>query len=568
MVRKLCFCLLVTVVPALFLGTTTPVLAVQGRPQLEATVVGSNEFAPGQTGPIQIMLQNRGVFSGAVADPDDKVMALGYSSPTGVILVPPCTTAVGVTATLQSPTSSIQVVNGPVGIGTLPRGQSMPQPITFELRVGKEAQAKTYCLELELEYQYLDHVDWLNAPQKESPYYEPEFKFHWSQAEETQDISVEIVGTYFSVTNVETKSIRAGATGTISTTVENNGAREASDITAEIAPGGIFVPVDNQVFLGDLAGGESRIAEFKVTVSPEAIAEASPLDIVIKYKDENDVPRQTLITVGIPIGAAENDFLVTEVKTEGVCAGSIGTITLTLEKNVAGEAHEVTAEIVPGEYFVPVDKASFLGDMKNGEPVITQFRVSVSEDAIVKTSPLDIMIKYKDADNVARQALVTVGIQVKAEPEFEVEPILANRNLTPGAKTIIEIPIKNVSEYTVKDAVARINVVNPFSTAPFSTTDDTAYIGMLQPGESGTAKFKITVDADAVPKAYALEVEVKYIDSLGNSYTSKSMMTTVTVQPSPRLSRRTIIIISLVAAAILIVLFRTRARRRKPVTRG
>jgi len=97
----------------------------------------------------------------------------------------------------------------------------------------------------------------------------------------------------------------------------------------------------------------------------------------------------------------------------------------------------------------------------------------------------------------------------------------------------------------------------------FSTTDDTAYIGTLQPGESGLAKFKISVDADAVPKPYILEVEVQYWDSLGNSYTSDTMRATVTVQQPSGLSTTAIILISLAGVVVVVVLLNVMRRKRK-----
>jgi hypothetical protein len=563
--RRVCLYLAVVMglALALVVGTASPALAeVNGKPRLEATILGSNEFVAGQEGTLQVSVLNTGTFQGDVADPNDSVMAFGYTTTAGAILAPPCTTAIGIKATLESPTSAIQAVSGPIGIGTLSRGQTIPQPLTLTIRAGKDAEAGEYSLDLELDYQYLDDVDWLNCPVEESPYYEPQFEFHWRQVTQTQKITVRIVGSYFSVTNVETNSINAGSTGSITATIENSGHGAASEVRAEIAPGNDLASVGNKVFLSDLRGGESKEAKFRVTVAPEAVAETAPLDIILHYKDEGGVARQAVINIAVPIGAAEDYFLAAVTQTKELWAGSTGTVTLTIDDNAAGNVQEVTAEIVPGEYFIPVDKASFLGDMKQGGTTTTQFKVSVSPDAIVKQSPLNIMVKYKDENNMARQTLVTLGVQLNTEPEFEIEPTRADSALAPGAKRTIEIPIKNVSDYTLYDTVLRINLADPFSTAPFSTNDDTAYVGTLQPGESGSAQFKITVDSDTLPKVYMLDVEVKYWDSSGDSYTSKPMVTTVDVQAPPRFSVKTIIIISVIAGIVGGV-FYTKRRRMK-----
>ncbi len=152
---------------------------------------------------------------------------------------------------------------------------------------------------------------------------------------------------------------------------------------------------------------------------------------------------------------------------------------------------------------------------------------------------------------------------VEGELTFEVQTVQVDGSLTPGSERVITIPIVNAGDYEAKDAVARINIVNPFATAPFSTTDDTAYIGTLQPDESGLARFRIRVDADAVPKSYILEVQVEYWDSLGNSYTSDTMRATVTVQQPSGMSTTTIILISVAGVIFVVVLLNVMRRRRK-----
>jgi hypothetical protein len=433
------------------MGTTTSVLAaVNGKPDLEATVVGTQELAVGQMGTLQVMIQNTGTFSGDVDDPADQVMATGYLTATGVALVAPCTTAVGITATLTCDSPSIEVLGGAASLGTLSRGMSTVQPITFQLYIHKDAQLGTYELNLKLEYQYLSGVDWLN-PGGTSPL----FDFHWGTRVQQEQISITVVGTYFSAVVTGTEGIRAGGTGTITADIQNGG---------------------------------------------------------------------------------------------------------------ASEAYGVTAEIVPGTSIAPVGPASFLGDVAGDSLVTTQFKVSVSKDAIAKNSSVNILVKYKDDRDIPRQSLLTVGVMVEDKLDFELQPVQVAGNLTPGSERVITIPIVNASDYEATDAVARINIVNPFATAPFSTTDDTAYIGTLQPGETVLAKFRISVDADAVPKPYILEVEVQYWDSSGNSYTSNTMRATVTVQQRSGLSTTAIVLISLAGVALLAVLLnilRTRTRRKR-----
>jgi hypothetical protein len=432
-------------------GTSVPVLAaVQGKPDLEATIVGSQELTVGQVGVIQVMVQNVGSFSGDVETPADQAMATGYLTATGITLVPPCTTAIGIGVTLTSSSSSIEVLGGEAALGTLSRGMSTIQPITFQLYVGEDAEPGTYKLDLKFKYQYLSDVDWLNPGGAT-----PQFDFHWGNRVQEEEIAVTVVGTYFSAVVTQTEGMRAGATGIITLNIQNSG---------------------------------------------------------------------------------------------------------------TSEAYDVTAEIVPGSSVSPIGQASFLGDMPGDTSVTTQLKASVSSQAIAQNSSVDLMINYKDDRNVPRQSLLTIGVMIEAKLNFEVEPIQVEGSLTPGSERVITIPIVNAGNYVADNAVARINIVNPFATAPFSTTDDTAFIGTLQPGETGLAEFRISVDSDALPGPYMLEVQVEYFDSLGNSYTSDTVRATVTVQQPSGLSTLAIVLISLAGVAFIIVMLSLVRRRRRKRT--
>jgi hypothetical protein len=550
--NKKLFLLPVFIAAALVIGTAAPVLAegqaqVGGEPELQATVLGTCEFTAGQSGALQLAVLNTGLFSGQTRGVGETVMDLGISQVVGNPQVPPYTTASGITVALTSASDAVQVVSGPVGIGTLPVGMSAAQPVVFQLRIAKNAPAGSYQLEAKFDYQFLDLATVLSTT---SPL-AIQYNFDWSEKTQVLEIPIKVVATNFAVMDLQTDAVRAGDMGTITATIKNSGSMAATEVTAKIATGGSFVPVDQGVFLGKMDGGQSKTAAFKVSVSPEAMVKTYPLDVVINYKDENYIARQVTLSAGIPIDSAQDDFLVTNVKTDGIRAGTTGIITMSIKNDAAGEVHDVTAEMVPGEYFIPVDKGSFLGNMKQGDSITTQFKASVSQDAIAKASILHILVKYYNQNNVPGQIQLTVGVPVEVKSQFEIGTLKVNGKLTPGAQRVIETPIKNASNSQIMDATSRINLVDPFSTAPFSTSQDTAYLGTLKPGDTGTGKFKISVDSDAVPKSYTVEVQVKYWDSLGNSYTSEAINAVVTVQPTSGLQ---VWMIVLIVVAVLVVL--------------
>ena len=73
---------------------------------------------------------------------------------------------------------------------------------------------------------------------------------------------------------------------------------------------------------------------------------------------------------------------------------------------------------------------------------------------------------------------VPINIVVKQQADFEI--LNASGTLSAGAKkSPISATYKNIGEDPIRDAVARLSIFKPFS-----STDDQAFIGTLQPGES------------------------------------------------------------------------------------
>ncbi len=455
--RRLLLAIIVTVI-FLPVGAGTALAAVEGAPDLEALVVGGNEFQIGSAGELQIMIQNKGSFEGRVKGADDQVLAYGYGI-NGMMVAYPCTTTQNLTLTLESKNPLIEIIGGSVYIGALPRSFVTPEPLTFGVRVYKGADVGAYDLELKASYEYTSDVDWLNPPSSlpmvpdprayNPATYQPQFYFVSQERTEVIPVTIDVTGSYFEVVKSEGESLRPGATGTVRVTLGNNGET----------------------------------------------------------------------------------------------------------------AYEVTAEVLPGGNFVPVDRASYLGTVDAGLRVTTEFKVAVSQDAISKASPLSIRISYRDKGDALRESTVKVGVTIGEDIEFDIVRTELDEPLEPGTQRVLSVSIENASDTDLHDAVARISAIDPFS-----STDETAYIGELAAGETRVAKFKIGADGDAIPKAYALDVDMKYKDDNGNSYTSDAMKADVRIVESNRLSTQTAILLAVAGIALgggAYLVVRAVSRRRK-----
>ena len=193
------------------------------------------------------------------------------------------------------------------------------------------------------------------------------------------------------------------------------------------------------------------------------------------------------------------------------------------------------------------------GTLKQGKDSSspTKFTIEISKNAPAGTYPLTLELSYKYQNNVqvggddydANTGLVTnheVGIwyenttqtetlevKVKKEPYFEVTEVKGD--LYPEEGGMLYVTYKNTGEEPAKDATVRVSAGDPFS-----TTDDQAYLGTLNPGESSVAVFDMDVDEDATPKPYSLNSEILYEDADGHDQTSDSVKINTEVLPAEK----------------------------------
>ena len=112
--------------------------------------------------------------------------------------------------------------------------------------------------------------------------------------------------------------------------------------------------------------------------------------------------------------------------------------------------------------------------------------------------------------------------------DFEVIDVDADLNAGQQGGTI-KVTYRNIGEEPTKDAIARISLF-----IPFSSSDDQASLGTLDPGDERTVTFKLDVNDDATIGNYSINSEVKYTDLKGNSVISETVSIPVGVGPAEK----------------------------------
>jgi hypothetical protein len=321
----------------------------------------------------------------------------------------------------------------------------------------------------------------------------------------------------------------------------------------------LVIKADPQV-IGELPASTSATATFHIKVNQDAPAGTYPVPVILNYtylyqqeQEGTDLISYQYKTINesidIPIKIkSEVQLAVPVVETESLNAGNEGYVLLTV-KNVGfedGRNAAVRIQQNDASPITPSEGSVYIGDFPVGSLVNCTFRVMVSSDAQQKTYPLDVLVNYKNAEgDFVNSKVETIGVPVGKKVDFNVTPIMAS--LSAGAKSVITVQYQNTGGATAYNAQARISAVDPFT-----SNDDTAFLGTMAPGEIRDAAFDISADSGATAKEYGLDSEVIYRDSLDNQFTSDPMK--VNVQVVPAKSVMDLFSLPVIIALILVVL--------------
>jgi hypothetical protein len=151
------------------------------------------------------------------------------------------------------------------------------------------------------------------------------------------------------------------------------------------------------------------------------------------------------------------------------------------------------------------------------------FLLEVDDNAAAGEYQLNLVLTYSELEGVEITDAVTGQFDVKwaertenialelyivnnYETDFEIIDI--ETDLQSGKHSEIKITFKNTGNNIALDSVAKLSN----AVAPLHLTDDTAFLGIVEPGGTAVGIFEVKVDSDAVEKAYSLDAEIKYSD--------------------------------------------------------
>jgi hypothetical protein len=349
-----------------------------------------------------------------------------------------------------------------------------------------------------------------------------------------QDATIKII-----VQNSGVQNLQFVNSGTISRDDLLTTAKTVSvGLSAGNAP--IIVKSDPQT-VGDIKSNEIRTVAITTKILPNATEGEYqiPLTISYTYLAAADQPasdtlqsnyQRTSETVPITIKIKPQVKVdVIEAVPENLVVGSEGYLDLKIRNAGSEDGKKATVKLIRNgaSPIIPTDSSVFIGDFPHNGTVTSRYKVTISGDAEKQTYPVDVVVTFENRDgDVVTSDIETIGIPIGGKISFAITsgPV----QVVQGSQNVIQVEYQNTGVTTAYNAQARLSVVDPFT-----STDDTAYLGDLKPGQTATARYQMSADDTAAVKDYTLDTEVRYRDALDISHGSDIIHVPVQVQPKP-----------------------------------
>jgi hypothetical protein len=313
-------------------------------------------------------------------------------------------------------------------------------------------------------------------------------------------------------------------------------------------PAGQLVPATFTVDIPQAAqaGNYTMLAKIHYSYVPR-VEQQGTADMEYYFKED-----EALLSVPVKIRRVVV-LTVDKVESSDLYAGKEGVITFTIRNTGHDTGIGTSLFLAPTSPspIVPYSNSVYIGDFPPGSTVQPSFKVAVSGEAAPGLSyPVSLYAAYKDFKGAdATSPPVTAGVSFQDKIVFE--RVNTSSVVSPGTKVPVKVTYRNAGLSKVYNAKARISVINPFS-----SDDDTAYLGDLSPGESATAIFSVKTDGSAMVKRYSADSEVQYTDERGTVYTSDNIPVPIDVQADPAPGIAGVVLVILIIAGVLFLWYR------------
>jgi hypothetical protein len=292
--------------------------------------------------------------------------------------------------------------------------------------------------------------------------------------------------------------------------------------------------------IGDLPSQKTTTVKIATKITSDATEGEYTLPLSIQYtylaassQEQSDILQsdyqQVNVTVPLTIKIKPSVKIeVLEAVPENLSVGTGGYLNLTIKNAGFEDGKKATVKLIRNgnSPVIPTDSNVYIGDFPRNGVVTCRYKVAISREAENQTYPVNVAVSYENRDgDTVTSASDTVGVPVFGK--LTVAVISDTISVTPGSEQVITVRYQNTGTQTAYHAQARLTAVDPFT-----SSDNSAYLGDLKPGDVATASYRISAGSGAKAQDYALDTEVRFRDALDTSQISDTIRVTISVAPS------------------------------------
>lgn len=309
--------------------------------------------------------------------------------------------------------------------------------------------------------------------------------------------------------NTDPVPLQSGDDGDIRLKITNTGSQEADNVTVRLQDRFPFtvVPGRQDTYrLGTVHPGQQYYISTQALVADDAPDGMNPFHLEV---DTNDITRQLEVPVEVADSAVSLRLASIATAPSTLYPGTDdASMTVSVTNTGEAAAENAVLELDLPDAFEQTSSFSSraaLGTVAAGATAEATFSFDVVDDAAARSLEVPATVSYEEGgDQVLERRNTSFSLHLDGRPQFEV--VNVSRSLRQGQTGSIRVTVRNTG--SVESSSTRLSVLDN-SDLPFSFDSASAYIGSLDPGETGEAVFSPSVDDDAVVKEHLLDVEVR-----------------------------------------------------------
>ena len=406
----------------------------------------------------------------------------------------------------------LEIRSGPVLVGSVPEGGA--EPIRFTFDISDELDAGTYRVPVTVSYDYTRLAERTSGGQtRYSDFSTDEVEYVTLVVEDDARFSVEAVRS----------EVIAGDSADYVLRVENTGVKTARNprVTLTADETGVFFggletrqPTKTVSIADSLASGEATLVSVTAGADPDVTSASYPVDATVRYESPGGVTHESpATTVSLAVGN-EQGFGVSQVES-GLRVAEDGDLTGVIRNKGPRNVSNAVVVFDPETDNVNPRRTEYaVGNLSVGESAGFSYRVAVNGEADGGPRRSSVFVEYRDVED-DRRTSQPVDVLYEVAPERDEFDLRSDISIPAGSSTVAEIEVTNVKGETLRNIQARM-----FTDDPLDNGGDESYVQSLEPGETTTVSFDLSVSGGATPKTYAATVDFRYEDSQNESQIS------------------------------------------------